>query len=109
MGAKPDLEIIGLLGKELGFAPMLGPWLPERVFAQIRQNVRGYDIPLPLIETGGAAQTTPVDGRIDFDMRPDLIQSANDNLFSSGTLGRYSRVLDSVLEARLSRQPQEAL
>jgi NADH-quinone oxidoreductase subunit G len=107
MGTKPDLEIIGLLGKELGLAPMLGPWLPDRVFEQIRKNVRGYDVPLPLLATGSAAQTAPIDGHIDFEMRPDLIQSAQDDLFSSGTLGRYSRVLNSVIEARLNREPVE--
>jgi NADH-quinone oxidoreductase subunit G len=107
MGAKPDLEIIGLIGKELGLASLLGPWLADRVFEQIRKTVRGYDIPLPLIATGGAAQTTPVNGHIEFDARPDLIQSANDNLFTSGTLGRYSRVLNSVLEGRLNREPAE--
>jgi NADH-quinone oxidoreductase subunit G len=103
MGAKPDLEIMGLLGKELGLAATLGPWLPDRVFEEIRKSVRGYEIPLPLIATGGAAQTAPVNGRIEFAPRPDPIRSANDNLFSSGTLGRYSRVLHSVVEARMSR------
>jgi NADH-quinone oxidoreductase subunit G len=107
MGVKPDLEIIGLLGKELGLAPMLGPWLPDRIFEQIRKAVRGYDIPLPLLVTGGAAQTGPIEGRIDWDMRPDLIQSAHNGLFSSGTLGRYSRVLDSLIEGRAERQPVE--
>jgi NADH-quinone oxidoreductase subunit G len=107
MGTKPDLEIIGLLGKELGLAPVLGPWLPDRVFEQIRKNVRGYDVPLPLLVTGSAAQTSPPDGRIDFEMRPDLVQSARDGLFTSGTLGRYSRVLNSVIEARASREPVE--
>ena len=107
MGPKPDLEIVGLLGKELGLATLLGPWLPDRVFEQIRANVRGYDVPLPLLATGGAAQTNPIGGPIAFDMRPDLVQSACDDLFSSGTLGRYSRVLHSVIEARTNPQPVE--
>ncbi|HSB76283.1 MAG TPA: hypothetical protein VLC12_11580, partial [Terriglobales bacterium] len=29
---------------------------------------------------------------------PDLILPANDTLFTSGTLGRYSRTLNSVVE-----------
>jgi NADH-quinone oxidoreductase subunit G len=107
MGTKPDLEIIGLLGKELGLAPMLGPWIADRVFEQIRKSVHGYDIPLPMLITGGAAQTAALNGRIDVEMRPDLIQSAQDDLFSSGTLGRYSRVLHSVVEAHLNREPVE--
>jgi hypothetical protein len=32
--------------------------------------------------------------------RPDLIWSAHDTLFTSGTLGRYSKILNSVIESR---------
>jgi NADH-quinone oxidoreductase subunit G len=103
MGAKPDLEIIGLIAKEMGAAQEMGPWLADRVFAEIRRNVRGYDVPLVEIDTGGAAQTMPVNGRIPVDSRPDLIRSAHDDLFTSGTLGRYSRMLNSVLERRHGR------
>ena len=107
MGAKPDLEIMGFLARDMGAAAALGPWVPETVFAEIRQTVRGYEIPLPVIATGGAAQTVPVKGRIVVDsgveFRPDLIHSDHNGLFASGTLGRYSKVLNSVLENRLSR------
>jgi len=103
MGAKPDLEIIGLIAKEMGAAAEMGPWLAERVFAEIRQNVRGYDVALPTIDAGGAAQTMPVNGRIPVESRPDLIRSAHDDLFTSGTLGRYSKMLNSVLERRHGR------
>lgn len=102
MGTKTDLEIIGLIAKEMGLAPLMGPWLPETVYAEIRKNVKGYDIPLPLV-TIGAQQTAPVNGRVGVDSRPDLIRSSHDNLFTSGTLGRYSTVLNSVIEGRQSR------
>jgi NADH-quinone oxidoreductase subunit G len=98
MGTKPDLEIMGLLAREMGVAPEMGPWVPETVFAEISKNVRGYDIPLPLLATGGAAQTAALNGRTPLDARPDLIRSAHDTLFTSGTLGRYSKVLNSVVE-----------
>jgi NADH-quinone oxidoreductase subunit G len=104
LGAKPDLEIIGLIAKEMGFAPILGPWLPETVYNQIRASVKGYDIPLALVSVG-AQQTTPVNGRVGVESRPDLIRSAHDNLFTSGTLGRYSKILNSVIEKRLSHAP----
>ncbi len=55
MGAKPDLEIMGFIAREMGVAAALGPWLPETVFEEIRKTVRGYDVPLPAIATGGAA------------------------------------------------------
>ncbi len=103
MGAKPDLEIIGLLAKEMGAAREMGPWLPDTVFEEIRKTVRGYDVAVATIATGGAAQTMPVNGRIPVDSRPDLIRSAHDDLFTSGTLGRYSKMLNSVLERRHGR------
>jgi NADH-quinone oxidoreductase subunit G len=101
LGAKPDLEIIGLIGKEMGLAPLLGPWLPDTIYGEIRRKVKSYDIPLALI-TVGAQQTMPVNGRVPVESRGDLVWSAHDNLFTSGTLGRYSKILNSVLEKRLS-------
>jgi anaerobic selenocysteine-containing dehydrogenase len=47
MGAKPDLEIMGFIAREMGVAAALGPWVAETVFAEIRQAVRGYDVPMP--------------------------------------------------------------
>jgi NADH-quinone oxidoreductase subunit G len=103
MGAKSDLEIMGFLAREMGAAAVLGPWTPEAVWAEIRQSVRGYEIPMPALAAGGAAQTVPVNGRIPVEARPDLVLSNHDGLFASGTLGRYSKVLNSVVENRLSR------
>jgi NADH-quinone oxidoreductase subunit G len=97
MGAKPDLEILGLLSKEMGVN--LGMWSADKVFEEIRKNVHGYNVPLPVLATGGAAQTTPVNGRVPVSSRPELIQSARDTLFTSGTLGRYCKKLNSTLEA----------
>jgi len=97
MGAKPDLEIIGLIGKEMG--AQIGIWKPDNVFAEIRQNVPGYNVALAVLETGGAVPTISVNGPVRGESRPDLIRSARNTLFLSGTLGRYSRMLNSVLEA----------
>ena len=101
IGAKTDLEIIGLIAKEMDYAPHMGPWLPDTVYNEIRRTVKGYDIPLALV-TIGAQQTAPVNGRVGVESRPDLIWSAHDNLFTSGTLGRYSKILNSVIEKRLT-------
>src|SRR6267154_1556751 len=97
MGTKSDLEIIGLLSKEMGVN--IGVWSAEKIFEEIRKNVRGYNIPLPIVATGGAAQTSPVNGHVPASSRPELIQSARDTLFTSGSLGRYSKKLSSVVEA----------
>jgi NADH-quinone oxidoreductase subunit G len=97
MGAKPDLEIMGLIAKEMGLN--LGIWTPDKVFEEIRKAVRGYNVPLPVVISGGAAQTQPVNGRVTSNFDPALIQSNNDTLFTSGSLGRYSKMLNSVMEA----------
>ncbi len=102
MGAKPDLEIMGFIAREMGAAAALGPWTPQVVFSEIRKTVHGYDVPAPAISTG-AAQTMPVNGRVPVESRPDLVHSDHNGLFASGTLGRYSKVLHSVVESRLSR------
>jgi len=100
MGAKPDLEVMGFIAREMGAAGALGPWVPDVVFEEIRKQVRGYAVSTPVIATGGAAQTMPVNGRIPVESRPDLVHSDHNGLFTSGTLGRYSKVLNSVLESR---------
>ena len=95
MGAKTDLEIMGSIAKEMGLN--LGIWLPDKVFEEIRQKVRGYNVPLPVLGTGGAALTQPLNGRVA--ALPGVIASAGDTLFTSGTLSRYSRILNSVMES----------
>ena len=62
MGAKPDLEIMGFIAREMGAAAALGPWTPEHVFEEIRRKVRGYQFRRPRSPAGGAAQTMPVNG-----------------------------------------------
>ncbi len=99
MGAKADLEIIGLIAKEFGAAPQMGPWMADKVFAEVQQVVAGYNVPLPVIATGGAAQTKPPATKIGVETDPALIRSARDTLFTSGTLGSYSKKLDSLLES----------
>jgi NADH-quinone oxidoreductase subunit G len=103
MGAKPDLEIMGFIAREMGVAAQLGPWSASVVFEEIRKNVRGYALAMPVIATGGAAQTMPVNGRIPVEDRSALVNSDHNGLFASGTLGRYSKVLNSVIESRVNR------
>jgi NADH-quinone oxidoreductase subunit G len=95
MGTKTDLEIMGSIAKEMKLN--LGIWLPDKMFAEIRKTVHGYDVPLPVIDTGGAAPTMPLNGRVP--ALPGAIQSAGDTLFTSGSLSRYSKVLNSVIES----------
>ncbi len=106
IGTKTDLEIIGLIAKEMGFAREMGPWLPDTVYNEIRRSVKGYDIPLALV-TIAAQQTLPVNGRVGVESRPDLVWSAHENLFTSGTLGRYSKILNSVIEKHSALAPPD--
>ncbi len=95
MGAKTDLEIMGLIAKEMKLN--LGIWLPEKMLDEIRKTVHGYNVPLPVISTGGAAPTMPLNGRVA--ALPGTIVSSQDTLFTSGSLTKYSKILNEVMEA----------
>jgi NADH-quinone oxidoreductase subunit G len=95
MGAKSDLEIMGLIAKEMKLN--LGVWLPEKMLEEIRKTVHGYNVSLPVLSSGGAAPTLPLNGGMA--ALPGVIASAGDTLFTSGTIGRYSKVLNSVMES----------
>ena len=102
-GPKTDLEIMGFLAREMGVAADLGPWTPAAVFEEIRARVRGYDLPVATLAAGGAVQTNAVNGRIPAAGSGPQAHSDHNGLFASGTLGRYSKVLNSVLEGRVTR------
>jgi NADH-quinone oxidoreductase subunit G len=97
MGTKSDLEIITLLAKEM--RQDMGSAKPEMVFQEIRRSVRGYDVPLPVIETGGAVPTGPFNGHVQIDSPGHVVRSSRNTLFTSGTLGRFSKALSSVIES----------
>lgn len=97
MGTKTDLEIFGLLSREM--AVNVGIWKHDSVFTEIRGQVRGYNVALPVIVTGGAAQTLPVNGRVPVMVPSEVTRSAGDTLFTSGSLGHYSKMLHSVMES----------
>jgi hypothetical protein len=75
----------------------LGIWLPDKVNEEIRSTVHGYGVPFPILASGGAIATQPLNGRVA--ALPGAIESAGDTLFTSGTLSRYSNNLNAVLEA----------
>ncbi|MDQ2841867.1 MAG: NADH-quinone oxidoreductase subunit NuoG, partial [Acidobacteriota bacterium] len=74
MGTKSDFEIIALLAKEM--RANWGVLKPETTFAEIRRSVPGYNVPISVIETGGAVPTAPVNGRVTFESKPELIRPA---------------------------------
>jgi len=97
MGAKSDLDILGLLAAQLGFN--IGIPAHDKVLDEIRRTVRGYNVPLPVLATGGAAPASVLNGKVPVDAQPELVRSSGDTLFTSGTLGKYSRRLNQVMEA----------
>jgi NADH-quinone oxidoreductase subunit G len=94
MGTKTDLEIMGLIAKEMKLN--LGIWLPDKVFEEIRKNVHGYDVSKAVLDLG-AVTTAPLNGRVA--ALPGVIQSAGDTLFTSGSLTKYSKILNEVMES----------
>jgi NADH-quinone oxidoreductase subunit G len=75
--------------------PRLGPFDPQLVLHEIRQVVPGYSS--MHVEVGEGRP-----GVLPNSTEPDLIRPSQDDLFASGTLGRYSRILDDVLEKRIT-------
>ena len=79
--------------------PKMSPFDPTAMLDEIQRLVPGYDVSrlnllagqdehTQLVEITGATGTG----------HPELILPANDTLFTSGTLGRYSSTLNSVIE-----------
>jgi NADH-quinone oxidoreductase subunit G len=75
--------------------PRLGPFDPELVLQEIRQVVPGYGSMHVKVNEGQS-------GVLPNSSNPDLIRPSQDDLFASGTLGRYSQILDDVLEKRIA-------
>ncbi|MGA7521788.1 MAG: NADH-quinone oxidoreductase subunit NuoG [Acidobacteriaceae bacterium] len=81
--------------------PKVSPFDPFAIFDEIQRLVPGYDVPRLDLMTGSDQHLRAGLVQIQLDpARRDLVWPSNDSLFSSGTLGRYSRTLHSILEAR---------
>jgi NADH-quinone oxidoreductase subunit G len=91
-----------------GLEPKMSPFDPMAILDEIHRLVPGYEVSRMNLLAGNDQHTTLVGGASEFAAQnPELIAPAHDNLFSSGTLGRYSRTLNSVMENR-NRQPAES-
>jgi NADH-quinone oxidoreductase subunit G len=78
--------------------PRLTPFDPIAILDEIQRVVPGYDISRINLLAGNDQHTEIASGGPSALHSPDLIVPANDDLFSSGTLGRYSHTLNSVME-----------
>jgi NADH-quinone oxidoreductase subunit G len=90
-----------------GLEPKLSPLDPMAILDEIQRLVPGYDISRANLLAGNSEHTSLAKTGPGAAHKPDSIAPASDNLFTSGTLGRYSRALKSVIESHEGK-PAEA-
>ncbi|HEY1400306.1 MAG TPA: NADH-quinone oxidoreductase subunit NuoG [Terriglobales bacterium] len=78
--------------------PRMTPFDPIAILDEIQRVVAGYDVSRINLLAGNDQHTEIADSGPSVLHKPELIVPANDDLFSSGTLGRYSHTLNSVME-----------
>jgi NADH-quinone oxidoreductase subunit G len=77
--------------------PKLSPFDPYAILDEIQRLVPGYNLLRLQLLSGNDQHLQPVaSGLIQIGNRRDLVLPANDTLFTSGTLGRYSAMLNDV-------------
>jgi NADH-quinone oxidoreductase subunit G len=88
-----------------GLEPNMNPFDPMAVLDEIQRLVPGYNVSRIELMAGNDQHTEI--GRMGPGavQAPELIVPANNNLFTSGTVGRYSRTLNSVIE---NKSPEPA-
>jgi NADH-quinone oxidoreductase subunit G len=82
-----------------GLEPKMSPFDPTAILDEIQRLVPGYDVSRMDLLAGNSQHTSLAKSGAGVAPRLESIAPANDNLFSSGTLGRYSRALQSVIES----------
>jgi NADH-quinone oxidoreductase subunit G len=91
-----------------GLEPKMSPLEPTAILDEIQRLVPGYDVSRINLLAGNDQHTTLANSGPAAIQKPELIVPANDNLFSSGTLGRYSKALNSVMESRTQQTSEVA-
>ena len=84
---------------EHGLTPKVSPFDPMALLDEIQRLVPGYAVSRRNLLAGNDEHTAaPELGRGSANDDPSLIVPAHDTLFTAGTMGRYSQVLNSVME-----------
>jgi NADH-quinone oxidoreductase subunit G len=105
MGARTDFDLLRILShqlEKLGLGKAFHFKNPAEVFEEIRKVVPAYNVQLTGLLTGGAEATNLEvrrNGHGAYDVPLDLIRSANNTLFTSGSLSRYCTMIESLPEA----------
>jgi NADH-quinone oxidoreductase subunit G len=82
-----------------GLEPKLSPLDPMAILDEIQRLVPGYNISRPNLLAGNSEHTSLTKSGPGAVHKAESISPADDGLFTSGTLGRYSRTLKSVIES----------
>jgi NADH-quinone oxidoreductase subunit G len=92
--------------------PRLSPFDPDAILDEIQRLVPGYDLMRLQLLSGNdqhlspaAAPVKDAAGLVQISSRRDLVLPANDTLFTSGTLGRYSAMLTDLQQNDAGRHP----
>jgi NADH-quinone oxidoreductase subunit G len=88
--------------------PRLSPFDTTAIMDEIQRLVPGYNFLRLQLLSGNDQHLQPADGPglVQIATRSDLVMPANDTLFTSGTLGRYSEMLNTLNE-KYRNKPSE--
>jgi len=106
MGPRSDFDLLRILShqlEKLGLGKAFHYKNPAVVFEEIRKAVSGYNVQPAGLLTGGAEATRVEfarNGHVPYDVPVGLIRPAKDTLFTSGTLGRFCTMMESLPEAK---------
>ncbi|HVM93779.1 MAG TPA: NADH-quinone oxidoreductase subunit NuoG [Terriglobales bacterium] len=78
--------------------PKMTPFDPMAILDEIQRVVAGYDVSRINLLAGNDQHVEIAESGVGAVHNAELIAPAHDDLFSSGTLGRYSKTLNSVME-----------
>ncbi|HEX4545225.1 MAG TPA: NADH-quinone oxidoreductase subunit NuoG [Candidatus Acidoferrum sp.] len=105
MGPRTDFDLLRILShqlEKLGLGKAFHYKTPAAVFEEIRKAAPAYNVELAGLLMGGAEATRvhiSKNGHVPYDVPVGLIRSAEDTLFTSGTLGRFCTMMESLPEA----------
>jgi NADH-quinone oxidoreductase subunit G len=105
MGPRTDFDLLRIVSHQLerlGLGKAFHYKSPLAVFEEIRKIIPGYNVqPAGLLK--GEAEPSHLsfsrNGHAPYDVPVGLIRSAHDTLFTSGTLGRFCTMMESLPEA----------
>jgi NADH-quinone oxidoreductase subunit G len=107
MGPRSDFDLLRILShqlEKLGLGKAFHYKTSATVFEEIRKRVSGYNVQPAGLLIGGAEPTRVEfarNGHAPYDVPVGLIRSAKDTLFTSGTLGRFCTMMESLPEAKI--------